>query len=128
MAHNPFEILTDNQVLKHFKTIQKLSFKQCHYFNLISDFNFHIKYYSKKANVKADIFIRMLNCISDDKDEKIQRCYQVLLSSKQFQIAILKGGESMQQGTSGKHNFYEWVKEVNQVDRELKQIKKRCVK
>ena len=34
----------------------------------------------------------------------------------------------MQQGTLSKHNFYEWVKKANQVNRELKQIKKRCVK
>ena len=52
----------------------------------------------------------------------------MLLSSEQFQVAALEGGESMQQGTSSKHNFYEQVKEVNQVDRELKWIKKRCVK
>ena len=34
----------------------------------------------------------------------------------------------MQQGTSDEHDFYEWVKEVNQIDKKLKQIKKRCVK
>ena len=44
----------------------------------------------------------------------------MLLSLKQFQVAVLKGGESIQQGTPGKHNFYEQIKEVNQVDRELK--------
>ena len=128
MTHDFFKILTDNQALKHFKTVQKLFFKQCHYFNLISDFNFHIKYHSEKANVKTDIFIKISDCISDDENEKIQRHYQVLLSSKQFQITALKGGESMQQGTPGEHNFYEWVKEANQVDRGLEWIKKRCVK
>ena len=34
----------------------------------------------------------------------------------------------MQQGTLSECDFYEWVKEVNQVDRELEWIKKRCVK
>ena len=43
MTHNPFEVLTDNQALKYFKTVQKLSFKQYYYFNLILDFNFYIK-------------------------------------------------------------------------------------
>ena len=71
MTHNPFEILTDNQTLKHFKTVQKLSFKQCCYFNLISDFNFHIKYCFEKANVKIDVFIKILNCIPDDENERI---------------------------------------------------------
>ena len=52
----------------------------------------------------------------------------MLLSLKWFQVAALEGGESTQQSTSDKHNFYEQVKEANQVDRELKQIKKRCVK
>ena len=37
----------------------------------------------------------------------------MLLSPEQFQVTVLKGGESMQQSTSGEHNFYEWVKEVN---------------
>ena len=75
MTHNPFKVLTDNQTLKHFKTAQKLFFRQCHYFNLISDFDFHIKYYSKKANAKTDTFIRMSDCISDNEDEKIQGHY-----------------------------------------------------
>ena len=71
MTHNPFKILTDNQALKHFKTAQKLFSQQCHYLNLILDFNFHIKYYFKKANVKANVFIKMSDCISDDEDERI---------------------------------------------------------
>ena len=128
IIYDLFEVLTDNQALKHFKTAQKLFFKQYHYFNLISDFDFYIKYYFKKANVKADVFTKMSNCISDDEDERIQKCYQVLLSLKQFQIITLKGGESTQQGTPSKHNFYEQIKEANWVDRELKQIKKKCVK
>ena len=70
----------------------------------------------------------MSDCIPGDEDERIQGHYQVLLSLKWFQVAALEGGESTQQGTPGEHNFYEWVKEVNQVDRELEQIKKRCVK
>ena len=52
----------------------------------------------------------------------------MLLSLKQFQVAALKGGESMQQGILSKHDFYKQIKEANQIDRELKQIKKRCVK
>ena len=52
----------------------------------------------------------------------------MLLSSEQFQVTALEGGESMQQGTPGKHNFYEQIKKTNQVDRELKQIKKKYVK
>ena len=51
----------------------------------------------------------------------------MLLSSEQFQIAVLEGGESTQQGTPGKHDFYKQVKEANQVNKELEQIKKRCV-
>ena len=128
MTHNLFEILTDNQALKHFKIIQKLSFRQCHYFNLISDFNFHIKYHSEKTNVRADMFTKMSDCIPGNEDKRIQGHYQVLLSPEQFQITTLEGGESTQQGTPGEHDFYEWVKEVNQVDKELEQIKKKCVK
>ena len=71
MIYDPFEVLINNQTLKHFKIIQKLSSKQCHYFNLISDFNFHIKYHFKKVNVKADTFIKMSDCISDDENERI---------------------------------------------------------
>ena len=71
MICNPFEVLTDNQTLKHFKTVQKLFFKQYHYFNLISDFNFYIKYYFEKTNTKIDTFIKMSNCISDDENERI---------------------------------------------------------
>ena len=127
MTHNPFEVLIDNQTLKHFKTAQKLSSKQCHYLNLISDFNFHIKYHPGKTNAKTNALTKMSDCIPDDKNEKIQKCYQVLLSPEQFQVTTLKGGESTQQGTSTKHNFYKQVKEANQVNRELKQIKKRCV-
>ena len=37
---------------------------------MISDFNFYIKYHSKKVNIKIDIFIKILNCISDDENEK----------------------------------------------------------
>ena len=37
----------------------------------------------------------------------------MLLSLKQFQITALKGGESTQQGTPDKHNFYEQIKKVN---------------
>ena len=75
MIHNSFEILTDNQALKHFKTAQKLFFKQCYYFNLISDFNFHIKYHSGKTNVKTDTFIKMSDCIPDDENKRIQEHY-----------------------------------------------------
>ena len=71
MICDSFEVLTDNQILKHFKTAQKLSFKQYCYFNLISDFNFHIKYYFEKTNVKTDIFIKMLNCIFNDENKRI---------------------------------------------------------
>ena len=71
MTHNLFKVLIDNQAFKHFKTAQKLFFKQCYYFNLISDFNFYIKYHFKKANVKINAFIKMLNCIPDDEDKKI---------------------------------------------------------
>ena len=128
MIHNSFKVLTDNQTLKHFKTAQKLSSRQCYYFNLISDFNFHIKYCPEKVNAKADTLIRMSNCIPDNENERIQGCYQVLLSLKWFQVAALKGGESTQQGTPSECDFYKQVKEVNQVDRKLKQIKKKCVK
>ena len=103
-------------------------FKQCCYLNLISDFNFYIKYHFKKANIKADVFIKMSDCISDDEDERIQKCYQMLLSLKWFQITALKEGESMQQNISSEHDFYKWVKEINQVNKKLKQIKKKCVK
>ena len=71
MTHNPFKVLTDNQALKHFKTVQKLSFKQCHYLNLILNFDFHIKYYSERINVRADALTRMLDCIFDNENEKI---------------------------------------------------------
>ena len=113
MICDSFKVLIDNQALKHFKTAQKLSFRQCCYFNLISDFDFHIKYHSERANAKADTFIKMSDCIPGNEDERIQKCYQVLLSLEWFQITALEGGESMQQGTSGKHNFYEQIKEVN---------------
>ena len=71
MICDSFKVLTDNQALKHFKTVQKLFSKQYYYFNLISDFDFYIKYYFKKANVKADVFIKMSNCISDNENERI---------------------------------------------------------
>ena len=71
MTHNSFKVLTDNQTLKHFKTAQKLFFKQYYYFNLISDFNFHIKYHFEKINVKTDILIKISNCIPDDENERI---------------------------------------------------------
>ena len=113
MTCDSFKVLTDNQALKHFKIIQKLSSQQCYYLNLISDFNFHIKYHFEKVNAKTDMLIRMLDCIPGNENEKIQECYQVLLPLKWFQITALKGGESMQQGTPSKHNFYEQIKEVN---------------
>ena len=75
MTCDSFKVLTDNQTLKHFKTAQKLFFRQCHYFNLISDFNFYIKYHFGKANVKTDVLIRMSDCIPGDEDEKIQKHY-----------------------------------------------------
>ena len=128
MICNSFKVLTDNQTLKHFKTAQKLFSKQCCYFNLISDFDFHIKYCFKKANVRADAFIKMSDCIPGNENERIQGHYQVLLPLEWFQITALERGGNIQWGTSGEHNFYEWVKEVNQVDRELEWIKKRCVK
>ena len=71
MTHNFFKVLTDNQTLNHFKTVQKLFSKQYHYFNLISDFNFYIKYYFEKINAKADVFIKMSDCILNDEDERI---------------------------------------------------------
>ena len=113
MTHNLFKVLIDNQALKHFKTVQKLSFKQYCYLNLISDFNFHIKYHFGKTNIKTDVFIKMLNCISGDEDKRIQEHYQVLLSLKWFKAAALEGRKSMQQSTPGEHNFYEQVKKVN---------------
>ena len=51
------------------------------------------------------MFIRMSDCIFDDENEKIQECYQVLLSLKQFQIAVLKGRKSTQQSIFNKHDF-----------------------
>ena len=69
--NNSFKVLTDNQALKHFKTAQKLSSKQCHYLNLISDFNFHIKYHSERINIKTDIFTKMSNYILDNENERI---------------------------------------------------------
>ena len=71
MTCDPFKVLTDNQVLKHFKTVQKLFFKQYCYFNLILDFDFHIKYHSEKVNVKADVLIKMSDCIFSDENERI---------------------------------------------------------
>ena len=52
----------------------------------------------------------------------------MLLSSEQFQVTALKGGESTQQSILNKHNFYKQIKKTNQIDRKLKQIKKKCVK
>ena len=52
----------------------------------------------------------------------------MLLSSKQFQIAVLERRESTQQSTSDKHNFYKQIKKANQINKKLEQIKKRCVK
>ena len=66
-----FKILTNNQTLKHFKTIQKLFFRQYCYFNLISDFNFYIKYYFEKINIKVNTFIKISDCISDNENKKI---------------------------------------------------------
>ena len=71
MTHNSFKVLIDNQMLKYFKTAQKLFFKQYHYFNLISDFNFHIKYHFEKINVRVDMFIKISDCILNDENEKI---------------------------------------------------------
>ena len=69
----------------------------------------------------------MSDCIPDNEDERIQECYQVLLPSEWFQVTALEREESTQQGTLSKYDFYKQVKEVNQVDRELEWIKKRCV-
>ena len=66
-----FKVLIDNQALKHFKTAQKLFPQQCHYLNLISDFDFHIKYHSEKANIKTDTLIKMSDCIPNNEDERI---------------------------------------------------------
>ena len=52
----------------------------------------------------------------------------MLLPPEQFQVTTLKEGESTQQGILSKHNFYEQINKTNQVERELKQIKKKCVK
>ena len=52
----------------------------------------------------------------------------MLLLSEWFQIAALKGEENTQQSIFSKHNFYKQIKEVNQVNRKLKWIKKKCVK
>ena len=71
MICNLFEVLIDNQALKHFKTVQKLSSKQYYYFNLILDFDFYIKYCFEKANVKVDTFIKMSDCISGNENERI---------------------------------------------------------
>ena len=71
MIYDSFKVLTDNQALKHFKTVQKLFFRQCHYFNLISNFDFYIKYCSERANVKTNIFTRMSNCIPGNEDKRI---------------------------------------------------------
>ena len=71
MTCNLFKVLIDNQVLKHFKTAQKLSSRQCNYLNLISEFDFHIKYHPEKANAKADTLTKMSDCISGDEDERI---------------------------------------------------------
>ena len=71
MTYNPFKVLTDNQTLKHFKTVKKLFFKQYCYFNLILNFNFYIKYCLERANVKADAFIKISDCIPDDENEKL---------------------------------------------------------
>ena len=70
----------------------------------------------------------MTDCILDDENKKIQKCYQVLLSSEQFQITALKEGKSTQQGILSEYNFYEQIKKANQVDRKLNQIIKKCVK
>ena len=70
----------------------------------------------------------MSDCIPNNENEKIQKHYQMLLLLEQFQVVALKERESMQQGISDKYNFYKQVKKVNQIDRELKQIKKKCVK
>ena len=75
MICDSFEVLTNNQALKHFKTAQKLFFKQYCYFNLISDFDFYIKYCSERANAKVNALTKMSNCISDDENERIQECY-----------------------------------------------------
>ena len=50
-------------------------FKQCCYFNLILDFDFYIKYCFEKVNIKANVFIKMSDCIFGDEDEKIQDYY-----------------------------------------------------
>ena len=55
----------------------------------------------------------MLNCISDDEDERIQEHYQMFLSSEQFQITALKEKESTQQSIFDEHNFYKQIKEAN---------------
>lgn len=71
MTHDPFEVLIDNQALKHFKTVQKLFSRQCCYLNLISDFNFYIKYHPERVNAKVDTFTKMSDCIPDNEDERI---------------------------------------------------------
>ena len=52
----------------------------------------------------------------------------MFLLSKQFQITALKERENTQQNIFDKHNFYKQIKEVNQIDKKLKQIKKRYMK
>lgn len=71
MICNSSKVVINNQILKHFKTIQKLVFKQYCDFNLILDLNFYIKYYFKRLNAKADMFIKMSDCIFNNKNEKI---------------------------------------------------------
>ena len=71
MICDSFEVLNNNQALKHFKTVQKLFFRQCCYFNLILNFNFYIKYCFKKVNIKINTFIKMSDCIFDDENERI---------------------------------------------------------
>ena len=82
MTYNSFKVLINNQILKHFKTVQKQFFKQYCYFNLISDFNFYIKYCFEKVNIRINMLIKMSDCIFGDKNKRIQKHYQVLLLLK----------------------------------------------
>ena len=54
----PFVLHTDHQSLKYFLTQTKLSDKQMHWANFLSQFNFHIAHIARKHNQVADALSR----------------------------------------------------------------------
>lgn len=131
-AHDEVKVITDHQNLEHFMTTKELNRRQVRWAELLSEFNFRIKFRPGRQGAKPDALTRRPQDLPQGAiDERIEYQKQILLKPEHLDDEILRSlkrvsiaddKSNINDGTKETMSLIELIDEAYQNDDVTKQI------